>query len=69
VTEDGQLIDIGIAAKDWCNVNPQICLTSSKLISKMAQQNRKLLLTVMYAQGFINYYPTEWWHFFYRDRY
>lgn len=68
MTKDGQLVDMGMAAKDWCNVDPEICLTDYKLISKTAQQNRKLLLEIMQAQGFINY-PTEWWHFSYGDKY
>jgi D-alanyl-D-alanine dipeptidase len=68
ITENGQLVDMGMAAKDWCNVDPEICLTDCKLISKTAQQNRKLLLEIMQAQGFVNY-PTEWWHFSYGDRY
>jgi D-alanyl-D-alanine dipeptidase len=59
---------MGMAAKDCSNVEPDICLTDCKLISKTAQQNRMLLLEIMQAQGFINY-PTEWWHFSYGDRY
>ena len=68
ITEEGQLVDMGMTAKDWCNVNPEICLTDCKLISKAAQQNRKLLLEIMQEQEFVNY-PTEWWHFSYGDRY
>ena len=68
ITEGSQLIDMGMAAKDWCNVDPEICLTDCKLISKTAQHNRKLLLEIMQDQGFINY-STEWWHFSYGDRY
>ena len=47
---------MGMAAKDWCNVDPEICLTDCKLISKTAQHNRKLLLEIMQDQGFINYH-------------
>lgn len=68
ITQDGQLVDMGMALKDWCNVEPELCLTECKIISNTAQQNRKLLLEVMRAYGFVNY-PTEWWHFSYGDRY
>ncbi len=68
ITEDNQLLDMGMAAKDWCTVNPELCLTDSPLVNRVAKQNRKLLLDIMQAHGFVNY-PTEWWHFSYGDRY
>ena len=68
ITEGGVLVDMGMAAKDWCCVEPELCLTSCQSISEVAQQNRKLLVKIMRAHGFINY-PTEWWHFSYGDRY
>jgi D-alanyl-D-alanine dipeptidase len=68
ITADAQLVDMGMAAKDWCNVDPELCLTDCNIISVSARQNRILLLDVMQAHGFINY-PTEWWHFSYGDRY
>jgi D-alanyl-D-alanine dipeptidase len=68
IDENGQLIDMGMAAKDWLTIQPELCLTECNLINKSAQQNRKLLLEIMQAHGFINY-PTEWWHFSYGDRY
>lgn len=66
--ETGQLVDMGMTAADWVSVNPDFCLTDCDLISKQAQQNRKLLLDIMHAHEFVNY-PTEWWHFSYGDRY
>lgn len=68
ITANGQLVDMGMAAKDWCCVEPELCLTDCDLISEEAKENRKLLLEIMQTQGFINY-PTEWWHFSYGDRY
>ncbi len=68
ITEEGELVDMGMAAKDWNQVAPELCLTDCNSISKTAKQNRKLLLGIMNSHGFVNY-PTEWWHFSYGDRY
>jgi len=68
INENGELVDMGMAVKDWCWVQPEICLTDCDLISKEAKKNRTLLLEIMQAHDFINY-PTEWWHFSYGDRY
>ncbi len=68
ITSEGQLVDMGMALQDWTRVDPEICLTDCRSISIEAKKNRKLLLEIMQAQGFINY-PTEWWHFSYGDRY
>jgi D-alanyl-D-alanine dipeptidase len=68
VTVDGQLVDMGMAAKDWCQVAPELCQTDCNTISRTSKQNRKILLDVLCAHGFTNY-PTEWWHFSYGDRY
>ncbi len=68
IKEDGQLLDMGMAAKDWCVVDPALCQTECQLIDKNAQHNRQFLLDLMQAHGFVNY-PTEWWHFSYGDRY
>lgn len=68
IDSNGDSVDMGMTADDWCNVNPALCQTDSDLISPEAQQNRQMLLHVMQAQGFVNY-PTEWWHFSYGDRY
>jgi D-alanyl-D-alanine dipeptidase len=68
IDENNELIDMGMEAKDWGQVTPELCLTACKTINKKAQQNRQLLLDVLQAQDFVNY-PTEWWHFSYGDRY
>lgn len=41
--------------------------TKSSNISEEARRNRKMLLNIMTAAGFINY-PNEWWHYCYGDR-
>lgn len=64
---NGNLIDFGMAIMDWNKVEPDICETYSKNISGEATRNRKILLDIMYEQGFVNY-PREWWHFSYGDR-
>lgn len=68
VTADGKLVDMGMTAKDWTTVDPELCLTACDLISETAQQHRQILLDVLQAHGFVNY-PTEWWHFSFGDRY
>jgi len=68
INDEGLLLDMGMAAKDWSSVDPDLCLTDSQLANEEAQKNRKLLIEVMQSQGFVNY-PTEWWHFSYGDRY
>lgn len=68
VTANGELIDMGMAIKDWCHVDPELCLTDCDTLSDTAKRNRQLLLDVLQTHGFVNY-PTEWWHFSYGDRY
>ena len=68
ITEDKYFVDMGMTAKDWSIVHPELCLTASPLVEGVAKQNRELLLQVMESHGFVNY-PTEWWHFSYGDRY
>lgn len=68
IDKDGSLIDMGMTAADWRDVDPEYCLTACKLISPTAQLNRKQLYEIMTHHGFINY-PTEWWHFSYGDRF
>lgn len=41
--------------------------TKSTNISDDARSNRKMLLNIMTAAGFLNY-PNEWWHYCYGDR-
>ena len=40
IDENGELIDMGMTAKDWIDVDAEYCLTDCKLISKTAQQHR-----------------------------
>ena len=68
IMEDGQLVDMGMTAKDWYDLPAELCMSDCDLISNNAQVNRKLLRDIMEAHGFVNY-PTEWWHFSYGDRY
>lgn len=64
---DGNLVDLGMAIKDWAKVHPDICGTFSLIISEEATRNRKILLDIMHEHEFVNY-PKEWWHFSYGDR-
>jgi D-alanyl-D-alanine dipeptidase len=68
ITNDGDVVDMGMEAKDWFTVDPQLCMTNCAIISESAKRNRQLLHDIMEAHGFVNY-PTEWWHFSYGDRY
>ena len=45
--------------KDWSKVDSELCTTDNKLISQEVKNNRKLLLSVLEEQSFINC-PTEW---------
>lgn len=67
IDSNGNLIDFGMAIKDWYKVDPDVCETYSQNISAEASQNRKILLDIMYEYDFVNY-PHEWWHFSYGDR-
>lgn len=68
VTAEGRLVDMGMEAKDWVQVKPELCQTDYADLSAEVKQNRHILQACMEAQGFVNY-PTEWWHFSYGDRY
>jgi D-alanyl-D-alanine dipeptidase len=68
LTETGELLDMGMTAKEWNSVNPDLCLTDCDIIDDNIKQNRRILLDLMQSHGFVNY-PTEWWHFSYGDRY
>jgi D-alanyl-D-alanine dipeptidase len=68
ISDDNQLIDMGMTAKEWWSVPPELCLTNSPLVNDTVKLNRKILLDVLQNHGFVNY-PTEWWHYSYGDRY
>lgn len=66
IAKDGELVDMGMAIKDWQKVNPDLCKTDCNLLDQDISKNRKILLDVMTRYDFVNY-PTEWWHFSYGD--
>lgn len=69
IDDKGKPIDMGIHPKDWMEDDDgSISLTSSRVISAEAQDNRKIMNNVLSAVGFVNY-PTEYWHWSYGDRY
>jgi zinc D-Ala-D-Ala dipeptidase len=68
INDHGELINMGMAIKDWSHVEPELCLTDCQSINQEVKKNRKILLEAMQKYDFVNY-PTEWWHFSYGDRY
>lgn len=68
ISENGNLVEMGMAIKDWQQVRPELCSTRCSALDDKILKNRKILFEVMSASGFVNY-PTEWWHFSYGDRY
>lgn len=67
IDNDGNLVDFGMAIKEWNKVDPDICKTYSDKISQTVAANRETLITIMSKYEFVNY-PYEWWHFSYGDR-
>lgn len=64
-----QVIDMGIRTEDWMqDLDGSLSITHSTKISLEAQNNRKIMNTVLSKAGFINY-QTEYWHWSYGDRY
>ncbi|HSW94413.1 MAG TPA: M15 family metallopeptidase [Gammaproteobacteria bacterium] len=69
VDEKGNAVDMGIHPKDWMKDHDgSVSLTASKIISREAQKNRKIMSDALLAAGFVNY-PTEYWHWSYGDKY
>lgn len=69
IGDQGSPLDFGMQIQDWESVPAELCETHSPLIvEQKILANRALLLEVMTAAGFVNYF-TEWWHFSYGDRY
>jgi D-alanyl-D-alanine dipeptidase len=68
IDTDNQLIDMGMEAKDWGVVDPDLCLTHCRRLTHQQKRNRRILLELLESFGFVNY-PNEWWHFSYGDRY
>lgn len=69
INENGDAVDMGMHPKDWIHdLQGQLSLTHSSVISPRAQKNRQLMAEALHALGFINY-PAEYWHWSYGDRY
>ena len=69
IDDKGEVIDMGIHPKDWMLDNDgHLSETVSSAISDTAKQNRNVMNKALIAAGFVNY-PTEYWHWSYRDRY
>jgi D-alanyl-D-alanine dipeptidase len=68
ITKNGDLIEMGMAAKDWKQVDPKLCATNYSYLEKNILNNRKILFEVMTGHDFVNY-QNEWWHYSYGDRY
>jgi D-alanyl-D-alanine dipeptidase len=68
IDDTGNPIGMGIHPKDWMEDDGFLSLTSSRVISSEAQENRKIMRAVLSAVDFVNY-PTEYWHWSYGDRY
>lgn len=68
VDEAGEVIDFGMAIRDWTVVPAAFCETRHTDLSETARTHRLLLCEAMEAQGFVNY-AREWWHYSYGDRY
>ncbi|PSF05520.1 D-alanyl-D-alanine dipeptidase [Marinobacter fuscus] len=64
----GKPLDFGMELSDWDAVPPEICATQSNNITGTVANNRRLLVEILAAEGFVNY-PREWWHFSYGDQY
>lgn len=60
----GEIIDMGSQIHSFSEKS----YTNCEDISEKAKRNRRMLIEVMDAAGFVNY-PTEWWHWSYGDRY
>lgn len=65
--EAGELVDMGMACKDWLIVDPNLCNSETPMINELQRANRAILFRVMREVGFVNYFR-EWWHFSYGDR-
>ncbi len=52
ITSEGELIDMGMAIKDWMSVDPDLCLTDCSTLTKQARLNRRILFDVLAAHDF-----------------
>ncbi len=68
IDADGRWLDMGTEFNASPLENANANYTLAENISDRAKENRKILIQVMTAVGFVNY-PTEWWHWSYGDKY
>ncbi|HWU43745.1 MAG TPA: M15 family metallopeptidase [Bdellovibrio sp.] len=68
VDADGKWLDMGTEFNAEPLNTENATYTAASNISEIAKKNRKILIDVMKAVGFVNY-PTEWWHWSYGDKY
>jgi len=69
IDNNHQIIDMGIKTEDWMlDLDGSLSVTDSLKISPEAQENRKIMNTVLSNVGFVNY-KAEYWHWSYGDRY
>lgn len=69
IDNEGKVIDMGIRTEDWMlDLDGSLSVTDSTKISLEAQENRKIMNTVLSKVGLVNY-QTEYWHWSYGDRY
>lgn len=64
IDASGNPLDMGTV---WAEFNKETPTHNWMYITSQQRKNRKLLLGVMTAAGFVNY-PGEWWHYSYGDR-
>ncbi|MCH2156588.1 MAG: M15 family metallopeptidase [Opitutales bacterium] len=65
---DNRQIEMGTRVDDEPSRVEYATYTYANNISHEAKRNRKILVDAMEGAGFINY-PTEWWHWYYGDKY
>jgi D-alanyl-D-alanine dipeptidase len=68
IDDQGRWLDMGTEFNASPLGSQQATYTDAENISEAAKKNRKILVDVMTAVGFVNY-PTEWWHWSYGDKY
>ena len=68
VGPDGEELDLGTPIDATPEQSEGRCWFDADGIGADARAHRRLLASVLGAQGLVNY-PTEWWHWSYGDRY
>lgn len=68
ITDRGEELDMGTDLDEvYADIFDDACFTDAE-VSQKARENRKILMSVLLKEGFVNY-PAEWWHWSYGDRY